>query len=216
MKKIYTALLSVILSGCAGVDFIPTGYIGPDSGIVILGIGASTGTRGRGLWYATYSFYFRKRIPLGQVEKKSLGIFQFCQSDHFFCQREPDYQSAGETGVILVNTLPPGEYEIYNFDYFFTNGWVQKTTWSGMDFSIPFSVKSGQVTYLGNYEAQRITTKNFTRTKLPSEGVIFKVTDRVKSDMEIAETLKNDKLDVSENATPTPRTLINPFFLFNN
>lgn len=200
-----TIVFALLLAGCATVDHFPTDYAGPDAGKVLLGIGATTGTS-----YSSYSLLFRKRGSSANGEKSAVGRFTYFQTNMFYKQ-VADYQSPTESGVVLVQSLPPGEYEIYNFDIFFNGGTVQNNYGSKVDFSIPFSVKPGQSTYLGNYQANKLTGKNFIGLSLPA-GAVFVVTDRLKAELAIAETKTKSQLDTAQNATPQPNQIGNPFF----
>ena len=198
-------ILTALLVGCATVERVPTDYAGPDAGKVVLGIGAATGTS-----YSSYSLLFRKRSSPGG-EKAAAGRFTYFQTNTVYKQAA-DYQSSAEDGVVLVHSLPPGEYEIYNFDIHFNGGTVQNHYGSRTEFSIPFSVKPGQATYLGNYQANGLTGKNFVGLSLPA-GAVFLVTDRLKSELPIAEVKTKAQLGTAQDATPRPSQIGNPFFV---
>lgn len=206
MFKRLTTILCLFLVGCATVDRVPTDYTGPDAGRVVLGIGAAAGTS-----YSSYSLFFRKRDVPGGAEKAAQGRFAYFQTNIFFKQ-VADYQSPAESGVVLVHSLPPGEYEIFNFDVFLNGGTIQNNFGSRTDFSIPFKVRPGLTTYLGNYQANKLTGKNLLGLSIPA-GAVFLVTDRLESEMSIAQTKATSALGAGQNATPQPAQIRNPFFV---
>jgi hypothetical protein len=203
-KPLLSLLLAASLMGCASVDRVPTDYAGPDAGRAVVSIGAAAGTS-----YSSYSLLIRKR-GLGPAEKPALGSFTYFQTNLFYKQ-DPDYQSGGEAGVVLIQSLPPGDYEIYNFNIFLNAGTVQNNYSSRADFAIPFTVKPGETTYLGNYQANRLTGKNFLGLSLPA-GAVFVVTDRMDAEMPLAAKKGKTPLGTSVNAVPNVKSIGNPFF----
>lgn len=193
------------LGACASVDSIPTNYAGADGGKVVVGIGAAPGTS-----YSSYALQFRKRVNAGAAAQPATGRFIYFQTN-IFSRQTPDYTANGENGVVLVEALPPGDYEIYNFDVFYNGGTVQKNFASKTDVSIPFSVKPGATTYLGNYQANKLTGKNLLGMPLPA-GAVFIVSDRLATELPIAQAKAKAALGTPENATPDPDRLGNPFF----
>jgi hypothetical protein len=202
MFKLLAVALVALLAGCATVDFVPTDYAGPDAGKVVLGIGAATGTLN-----SSYSLKFRKK-GLATTEKPAIGWFTYMQ-DNLFHRQEPDYQSPTEMTLVLVKSLPPGEYEIYNFD---VTPFGSTNYSSRYNFSIPFSVKAGQTTYIGNYQANKLTTKNLLGLSEPA-GAFFVVSDRMQTELPIAETKSMSKLEPVQDSTPEPGQIGSPFFV---
>ncbi len=205
MFKHLIVVFALLLSGCATVDRIPTDYAGADAGKLILGMGAATGTS-----YSSYSLLFRKRASSSNGEKAAGGRFTYYQTNIFYKQAD-DYHSSSESGVVLVHSLPPGEYEIYNFDIFYNGGTVQKHFESRVDFSIPFSIRPERATYLGNYQANKLTGKNIFGLPL-SAGAVFAVSDRLEAELPIAEAKVKSPLGKAQDATPQPSQIGNPFF----
>lgn len=206
MLKRLALVFALLLAGCATVDHVPIDYAGPDAGKVVLGMGAAAGTS-----YSSYSLFFRKRVVSANGEKAAVAKFSYLQNSIFFKQA-PDYQSPLEAGVILVHSLPPGDYEIFNFDIHYDGGAIQKNFGSRVDFSIPFSVKPGKATYLGNYQANKLTGKNFLGITLPL-GAFFVVTDRLNLEFSIAETKTKAQLPAGLHSTPKPSQIGSPFFV---
>lgn len=179
MKRIATisvaailAILHMSLVGCAATEKLA--YEGDDAGYVVVGIGARAGTE-----YSAYKLIFRR---IGNEESDRFVYFQ----RNMFYSEGNDYESGAETGVVNVRKLAPGEYEINNVDIFFNNGYVQKNFYLPEDISIPFTVAPGEVTYLGNFQANKVTGENVLGMTLPA-GAFFVVTDREEDDIRIAE-----------------------------
>lgn len=207
MRRLLAVFLALLLCACANVQRLPTDYSGPDAGKTVVGIGAASGTR-----YSSYSLLFRR---VGQsaaaAEPKEVGRIVFFQTNMFYAQK-PDYANSAEQGVVLIQSLPPGDYEIFNFDIFFNAGTVQTNFSSREPFSIPFTVKAGETTYLGNYQANRISGKNILGLPVAS-GAVFTVTSRLEDDLRIARGKDGMVRADGQDATPSPRRIGNPFFI---
>src|SRR6266704_2464362 len=132
MHRVLLLLISALLTACASVQRVPTDYSGADAGKVVLGIGAAAGTS-----YSSYSLLFRPtdRTALSN-DQREIGRFVFFQTNMLYAQK-PDYSSEVERGVVLVNSLPPGKYEVFNFNIFFNSGTVQNNYSSRDPFSMP-------------------------------------------------------------------------------
>lgn len=208
MYKSLVTVLVLLLCGCASVSAIRTDYAGADAGKVILGIGAATGTS-----YSNYGLAFRKRTntPSASNEKPAVGHFIYSQGS-IFPSKGISYKSTSETGEVLTQSLPPGEYEIFNFSISSNGNQGQIIFKPKSDFSIPFTVKSGETIYLGNYQANRLTGKNFFGLNV-SAGAVFVVTDRLKVESSIAKANGSPSLGAVENATPDPKKIGSPFFV---
>lgn len=97
-----------------------------------------------------------------------------------------DFGDAAEYGAVVVRALPPGDYAIVNFREFYNNGAVEKTWEARHDFSVPFSVRPGRATYIGNFKAISLTGKNVFGLPLPVAEVLLSVADRSARDVPIA------------------------------
>ena len=141
-KAILVLFGLLTIYGCAGSkNFIPKGYKGVDAGYVILSLGASTETK-----YQSYALLIRKK-------DKSAETTIMYMPDNMFSPTKKDFIENDSHGFVSVRNLPQGEYEIYNFDVFENLGLIQTHYKAKNDFSIPFSVSTGKITYLGEYIA---------------------------------------------------------------
>ena len=201
MTKLILSLAIALITGCATFDRLPTDYAGPDAGKVVISIGAASGTS-----YSSYSLLFRRRETSSVNDtKRTQGQFVFFQKN-MFSKQKPDYQAAAESGVVLVQSLPPGSYEIFNFDIFFNAGTVQNNYSSKLPFSIPFIVRPGQTTYLGNYQANKMTGRNLFGIPLPA-GAVFVVSNRRGAELAIAQMKDKSVATEATDATPDVKTV---------
>jgi len=81
--------------------------------------------------------------------------------------------------------LPPGDYEIYNFHIFHDAGTVQRSFGSKQDFSIPFTIRRGGGTYIGEFLAVGSQGQNIFGMPLPAGGYCV-VSNRGDRDIPIA------------------------------
>ncbi len=196
-------LAALMLSACGSIPDVRNEYQGPDAGRIAIGIGAAANTH-----YSSYSLTFRKVGDKGSEPKR----FAYFQQNEFSAQKR-DYDNPVENGVVQSFRLPPGDYEIFNFDIFLNGGTVQKNFGSSNEFSIPFKVRPNETTYLGNYQANQIMGKNFFGMPLAA-GAVFVVTNREKIDIKLAKKrLPDASFGPISNATPTVQSIANPFFV---
>lgn len=197
MKKLLGLASLLALSACSSMNRIPTNYSGTDAGYVVVGVGATTQTD-----YSHYTLLFRKS---GQPKTGRFSYFSTKSSP-------TGYKANTESGVVEVHSLPPGNYEIYNFDIAMKLGNGETHLTSKTDFSIPFTVRAGQVTYLGNYLANQITGKDVYGQPIPA-GAVFVVEDREEHDLYLAAKLKPSLTSsVVTDATPRIKEIKNPYF----
>jgi len=207
MHRVLAVFIALLLSACAGVQRIPSDYSGPGAGKAVIGMGAITGTS-----YSSYSLLFRRvdqrSLP---ADQQQVGRIIFFQKNIFYAKK-PDYGNQSEEGVVLVQSLPAAEYEIFNFDIFFNAGTVQKNFSSREPFSIPFTVEVGKTTYLGNYQANGIIGKNIFGISLPA-GAVFAITNRAHDDLRMAHGKDALISTDAKDETPTAKSIGSPFFV---
>jgi hypothetical protein len=198
----------LLLAACATPPpVVPTDYKGQDAGHVVIGVGAANGTLNEG-------YSFRVRSADGAfVEPKSWGNARFVYyQSNLFRSRTPDYKNASEAGVVIVSTMPPGKYEIFNFDVFF-NGYPVSSNYSSRTaFSIPFTVEAGKTVYLGNYQANALKGENLLGITVAA-GAVFVVEDRLETDMVLAKKQAQELPEATVNAVPSVQKINNPYFV---
>lgn len=188
-------LLSVPVSGGTFLD-----YNAPDAGVLIYSAGSIE-------LPSIVTFHFR-RVALpdgkkvsdwkGSIGCRCIGLVKAKDFDS-------DYQGR-ETGRVIARNLPPGRYEIFNFLISGYNGIGTVSTTSKKPFSIPFEIRAGEATYIGN----------FARAHVPSrKGPVpyFVITDKAERDLAIAKTkrpelttIRNEVFDVTTIGNPALRT----------
>jgi len=198
-----SAALLLALSSCASV---PENYLGPDAGLVVIGIGADHETA-----YSGYLFEYRQTAPpVPEKDRVDRGAFFWAQQAKFHGDNL-DYDTEQGGGIVVSKFMRPGKYEIYNFDVSMS-GLRSDSFSSKIEFSIPFEVRPGQTTYLGNYEAHRLMGKNFVGLPVWA-GATFAVSDRSAAELEIARAKVGAIGSPIIDATPDVKGIDSPFFV---
>ncbi len=115
-----------------------------------------------------------------------------------------------EQGDVLITTLAPGHYEIFNFSNFYSSGYVERTSTLPADISIPFEIKPGLGTYIGNFKALTVYGRNIFGMSIPA-GARYVVINQCDRDIAIAKR-KNAAITDVDIAIPDVDTLNNPAF----
>ena len=97
-------------------------------------------------------------------------------------------------------------------DIFLNAGTVTKNFGSKQNFSIPFTVKPGKVSYLGNYQANGIWGENMFGMSLAA-GAVFVVSNRSESEVALARNKEPKLPGEVENFTPNVPAVASPFFV---
>jgi hypothetical protein len=144
---------------------------------------------------------------------KGYGLLQYTQMGDIFFPHERDYDNNLENGVVVTRKLGPGNYEIYEVDMGTGGGMSYTTYTSNQPFSIKFTVRSGETTYLGNYQAHKLTGRNWLGLTIPA-GAVFTVSNREQADLELArKKLPDVVFGPVTNATPEVEAIANPIFV---
>jgi len=156
-------------------------YKGADAGTLITALTAETGTG-----FTSLSLIFRRR------DGSDLSRVYWGQKDNFDL-RPLDIVTATETGVLDVRPLPPGDYEIFNYDCFTYRGAVSRNVYMDFSdnfsakgaFSIPFTIQPGRATYVGAFRAIAVPAKNLIGMTVTG-GAYFILTDQRERDTALA------------------------------
>ena len=170
------ALFSVASAHAA--DLVNSDYRGADAGTLIF----STGS----VFPMNFTFYYRK-VGQGTNPDSTYGAGRIdCACVAFWRAQmsDPDYVGPPETGKVMIHHLPPGDYEVYTFGFSGTLI-VAGVSWSpDKVFSLPFTIKPGQATYIGNFvRGPSLGTK--LEPTLGAAG-FFMISDKHERDIEIA------------------------------
>ena len=140
MKRLL-ALLAVLLVGCATPYDALRNYSGADSGTIVASVGMTSENT---MHFATIEFRRKNATDLGLLEFSPRAASAFGGTS-------VDFSSPAGTATLVRKRLPPGEYEIISFSSGANYG--NSMVWfnAPQNFSIPFTVKAGEVVYLGQY-----------------------------------------------------------------
>jgi hypothetical protein len=149
-------------------------YRGSDGGVLVY----SMGTLDIGMAFA---FNYRK---VGDHDRK--GIMHYSSWEAAFGLVPPRFDFSGrETGIVALQNLEPGRYELYQFG-FGGSGYGVRYLWSAADaFSIPFTIEPGKASYIGCFE-RAPSLGHPKREAIAGAAGIFIVSDRHERDLEIA------------------------------
>jgi len=192
------AILSLLAIAACTTGLHVSNYAGPDAGYLVSSLGAQPGTV-----YNGYTLFYRRkdRSPEGN------GKIWWGQAN-ILEGRQLDFEDGTGTGIVDVRRMPPGDYEIFNFQIFYNAGNVQKFFSSKQEFSIPFSVRPGSTTYIGEYLVAGVFGRNFFGMSLPGGGY-FIISNKGDRDMAIAKR-KEPALGPVQTAVVDPRLVGNP------
>ncbi len=177
-KFLFRILLSAVFCCCASAGGIDTDYRGPDAGYLVF----STSSLKIAMNFAfNYARKGEHRDPndtyeTGVIRCKCVGFWKPTMSD-------PDFEGY-ETGKVQIQRLPPGDYEVYTLS-FDGSIIVASLHWFPKNgFSIPFTIKPGEATYIGNF-ARAPSLGTPLQATLGAAGY-FVVSDKHERDLPIA------------------------------
>lgn len=166
--------LGALLSGCATA---PAEYQGADAGTVVVGLGMLGETKMESI-----------RLILQRVGEPAgtPPAFPSLRYQHRSAMGadKPDFQfdDRAERGVVVVRAVPPGDYVLSGFSLV----WANNSFTPQKALAVRFTVKSGQATYLGNYQFTEVTGNNVWGMTVP-EGGFFAVEDRAATELPLAQ-----------------------------
>jgi hypothetical protein len=186
-----TAIVLALVASLAGCAAGPTAQAdrslqvinAEDGGTIVGSIGARPVAlfKTEGSPYTSHTIYFRK------VGSKKGGTLEFAPPNPPFRVYTPDFQDEQVKANLFKLTLPAGEYELYSVSFYYNNGTSESTFTPKAEFSIPFTVEKGKVTYLGSLTARGIWGRNFLRMPVPAGGY-FVVEDRRTRDLPLIQS----------------------------
>ena len=202
MRRLFILFVVALVSGCAA-PHIPTNYAGSDAGTIVVGIGAAADT--------SYSIYTLLVRPRAVATNDSTGVARLVWAQtNIFSKQAPEYENESEAGVVVVATLPAGEYEVFNFEVF--QNPPARIFSSKVPFSMPFTVEAGRTAYLGNFQARNVRGRNLLGMPL-NAGAVFAVSDRQATEMAIAQKKSPSVTADATDFTPNVTKLNSPFFV---
>lgn len=195
IRVFFSLLCALVLAGCAAQ--IRGDHTGPDAGNVVIGLGAA-----ESLPFQSVTLYYRRIDPQAVPgERRPIGQFALYRGLTLMRATQPrDYASEKESGVVLVHSLPAGDYELHTYKADLGNGYFYPTT----TFSIRFSVRAREVVYLGNYQAQTLAGQN-AYGQSTTAGARFFVSNRLDSELALARAKAKDLPATAYSAVPDLR-----------
>jgi hypothetical protein len=211
MRRIFAMLSLLLLAGCVndgpasglpGNNFLDNGkplsgkYAGADAGYLITAVAARSDT--------SYDYYMLRYRTKDRSD--SAGIWW--GQENIYDRRKLDIDDGKETGIVDVRRLPPGAYEIFNFEIMLNGGMMHTKWFSKQNFSVPFTIEPGKATYIGEFMAVRLTGKSWVGLSEPN-GAYFVLSDKAERDVVIAKQKESGLSEVT-SAVVDPNTLGNP------
>ena len=177
IRQLILGALACALLVFSGTAAAAGDYDGPDGGYLIFSVGTL---------HIPMNFTFRYRSvgPAPGSTRPWNGVIE-CRCVGFFTARmaNPDY-TGQETGKVMTHRLPPGDYEIYDFGFGGAVGSSVTTFSSGQRFVIPFTIRPGEATYVGNF-ARAPSLGTPLEAALGAKG-FFVISDKRERDLAIA------------------------------
>jgi len=174
--------LAGLLSGCVmpsnvgsgGAALVPSAKFGAEEGYLVgsfshiarpYGLQTREVVEGRAAPYRSYSFYYRSvGTPEGAGIRDSLSL----RFGTFGEGPKADFNLPDGRGYQFVIPLPAGDYQFYGYFISHTDA-MGSTMWSNREpFDIPFKIRAGEVTYVGEICAVQRLGKNVFGITLPS------------------------------------------------
>lgn len=175
MVRIAAAATFVLqLAGCATNELTSAHNTATHDGYVILGLGAANAVD-----YADYAL----KLHAKNGTHETTIVYR---RDNLLRATHRDFQNSNSSGFVAVRQLPPGEYEVYAFHAFNPEQINFSGYQSSRTFSVPFTVRSGEATYLGDFIAQSLTQSNAAGISL-KQGIGLSVLDNSTRDIPLAE-----------------------------
>lgn len=175
------ALLLAACSTMGATSKVSDGLVVPSgmpSGEIFGSIVRPTDKGAAGPTYMRYDLYFRR------IGSKDGGFV--AMTDTIFDTKEGwDLRRPDAVGKSFRQVLPPGDYEIYNFDMSSDTGQVSMRFSSKQPFSVKFHVGAGEAVYLGRFIATGVWGKGLFGLRRP-DGGYFRLVDAMNEDLAAA------------------------------
>lgn len=189
-----TLVLVALLGGCASVSI----YEGPNAGYAVTSIAVRSSAL-----FDTVGLHFRRR---GSGDDRGRLWFS---NDTLTVGPKADFDTAHNRGFVGSLRLAPGEYEIYNVEARYGNNWFSIK----QDFSIPFTVSPGAITYVGEYTFDAVSGKNVFGSTVPA-GPVISIGDQQARDVAVLKVRLPETAGMSvQRSVPDPKALRLPYFL---
>ncbi|HEV2562810.1 MAG TPA: hypothetical protein VGT78_11790 [Rhizomicrobium sp.] len=171
MRKVLISLLMVLFAGSAAeAQLFTHQYHGKDAGWLVISIGGGEDQEANPI-----SLFY------DQVDGSEHGSVHFSKPSWTALSfGSPDYREGDEAGRVIVRSLKPGQYQMDGFLTHLANRDFSDT------FRMPFVIRPGQTTYLGNFRFREAHQKGFVGY-LRARDFYFEVKNRARRDIGIAD-----------------------------
>lgn len=171
MRKFFTALIvGLFAAGAAQAQIFTHQYHGDDAGWLVISISSSKDTNADPITL----FY-------DQVGGSDHGSVQFSRPDWTDLSfGSADFHTGDEVGDVIIRSMKPGDYQL---DSFLTRMGGRNF---GDTFRMPFTIRPGQTTYLGNFRFVSAHEKGFVGY-LRARDFYFVVKNFARRDIHIAD-----------------------------
>ncbi|QJE74666.1 hypothetical protein HHL28_17795 [Aerophototrophica crusticola] len=196
MTRLVVLLFALLLGGCANVASSPTGYKGADAGYVALMASAASNNL-----YPHYIYKIRRRGD--QTWSELLWRY-----DSLFSAVSYDIDTPQEKGSIVLETLAPGDYTFFDVSLFTAMGAGYGYISQRVPFEVNFTVRPGEVTYIGHYVAHSVKGRSIFGISAAA-GAVYAVRDGLEGDRKHILAKLPTPLPITAQV-PDPRALNHP------
>ena len=98
------------------------------------------------------------RLFFQSIDEETKGVITWGASQVW--DQERDFETSDREGSIFLLQLPVGEYEIYDYQFYWNGGMAERSYMSANGLAIPFKVNENEITYLGEFLAWGRRAKN--------------------------------------------------------
>ena len=167
-------------------------------GFLVLSIAQQDGTR-----FSSTALYYRSRATgeIDHVSYRDVGLFNLATDD---------IDDADKTGVVKVEELAPGDYELFTFSVV-SGGYPGERRYAPpQDFKIPFSIRAGEATYLGEYMVVSAARNRILGITIHGDPY-FVISDQHERDVTLAKK-RHKEITAEHDDVPNAGAMGLPFF----
>jgi len=170
---VFSMLIVMFLASCTKI----IKYEGDNKGFLVYSQAATAETD-----YGAYWLHVRSK----NGEEALLGYLQ----NNIFSSEKRDFYDSESNGIVRIQSMPPGEYNIFKFAVSKQGEGFPAPR--SKEVSIPFTIKSNEITYIGEFLATDIV-REVILGLTSSVGVTITVNDRQNRDVSIINKRQNIK-----------------------
>jgi len=172
VRTFFASIMLVLFAGAASAQIFTPQYEGHNKGYLVISIGGPRNAHE--MTFAPIVLFYR------QLNGDRHGSVRYARPDWMNPMTDrPDYRDNDESGVVEVRSLEPGRYEFHSF-----SGHQPSQDYDA-NFSIPFTIRPGQITYVGDYKFVEVHGEGPLEIARAKESY-FVVRDRARRDLAIA------------------------------